>query len=435
RPYDGTTTVTVSGGSLVGVVGLDAVSLVGGGNGTGTMADANIGTGKPVTVTGYALTGTAAGNYSLAQPTGVTVDILGPVGNQAPTGVALANVTSLIAENTSTAAPIKVADIVITDDLLGTNSITLAGADAGSFLVSGTGLYLKPGVVLDFEAQQSYAVTVNVADTTVAGSVPVSANVTLGLTDVNDMVPVFTSGATGSVAENSPISTPIYTAVVSDADGTPANRAVSYSIKAGVGDAAFVQIDPATGVVTLLAAPVFATKPSYAFTVVATNAGTGATLVAEQAVDVAVTTVNAAPTGVSLANVTSAIAENSFTLIPIQVADIVIADDPLGTNTITLTGADAGSFLVGGPGLYLKAGVVLDFEAKQTYAVTVNVADTTVAGSVPVSTDFTLALTDVNDWIPVFTSGARGSVAENAPISTPIYTAVVTDADGTPANR
>ncbi|NCY02597.1 MAG: hypothetical protein EBX36_06710, partial [Planctomycetia bacterium] len=42
-------------------------------------------------------------------------------------------------------------------------------------------------------------------------------------------------------------------------------------------------------------APVFATKPSYAFTVVATNAGTGATLVAEQAVAVAVTTVNGPP--------------------------------------------------------------------------------------------------------------------------------------------
>jgi hypothetical protein len=188
-----------------------------------------------------------------------------------------------------------VADIVIADDLAGTNTITLTGADADSFLVAGPELYLKAGVVLDFEAKQSYAVTVNVADATVAGSAPVVADFVLSVTDLNDMLPVFTSGGTGSVAENAPISTPVYTAVVSDADGTPANRAVSFAIKPGVGDAALVQVDPSTGVVTLLAAPVFATKPSYAFTVVATNAGVDATLVAEQAVAVAFTNAGGPP--------------------------------------------------------------------------------------------------------------------------------------------
>jgi hypothetical protein len=40
-----------------------------------------------------------------------------------------------IAENSSTTTRTKVADIGITDDALGTNSITLTGADAANFEV------------------------------------------------------------------------------------------------------------------------------------------------------------------------------------------------------------------------------------------------------------------------------------------------------------
>ena len=48
--------------------------------------------------------------------------------NQAPTAVALANATTSLDENTSTAADVKVADIVVTDDGLGTNNLGLTGA-------------------------------------------------------------------------------------------------------------------------------------------------------------------------------------------------------------------------------------------------------------------------------------------------------------------
>ncbi|MGA1130491.1 MAG: YDG domain-containing protein, partial [Chthoniobacterales bacterium] len=74
RAYNGTTTVVVSGGSLVGTVEGETVSLDDA-SATGEVASAAVGTGKPVTVTGYALAGADAGNYSLTQPTGVTVDI------------------------------------------------------------------------------------------------------------------------------------------------------------------------------------------------------------------------------------------------------------------------------------------------------------------------------------------------------------------------
>ena len=68
-------TVTLSGGAVNDVETSDTVT-VDLTNATGTMADANAGENKAVTVSGVKLGGTAAGNYALsAQPTDVTVTI------------------------------------------------------------------------------------------------------------------------------------------------------------------------------------------------------------------------------------------------------------------------------------------------------------------------------------------------------------------------
>ena len=73
KTYDGTTTATLSGGGLTGVINSDDVTIV---SGTGLFADANVGTGKTVTATGYSLGGTKVLNYTLsAQPSGITADI------------------------------------------------------------------------------------------------------------------------------------------------------------------------------------------------------------------------------------------------------------------------------------------------------------------------------------------------------------------------
>ncbi len=77
KVYDGTilATLDTSGAGLVGVVGLDDVNLDDSGAG-GLFADKNAGNGKPVTVSGFALSGADAGNYSLAQPSGLSADIV-----------------------------------------------------------------------------------------------------------------------------------------------------------------------------------------------------------------------------------------------------------------------------------------------------------------------------------------------------------------------
>ena len=107
---------------------------------------------------------------------------------------------------------------------------------------------------------------------------------------------------------------------------------------------------------------------------------------------------NVAPTAVGFANATASIGENTDTTLGVKVADIVVVDDALGSETLALTGADAGFFEIVGTELRLKAGVVLDFETKNSYAVQVTADDPTVGGT-PDATSavFTVNVTDVNE--------------------------------------
>lgn len=73
KTYDGTTTATLSGGSVASsIISGDSVSLSGG---SASFLDANAGTGKGVTVSGYTLSGNDAGNYVLTQPSSLTATI------------------------------------------------------------------------------------------------------------------------------------------------------------------------------------------------------------------------------------------------------------------------------------------------------------------------------------------------------------------------
>lgn len=122
------------------------------------------------------------------------ISLFGFAFNAAPTAVALTPTSASMAENTSTATRVKVADIHITDDLSGTNVLSLIGADASAFEIIGTELYLKAGTVLNFVTKPSYSVTINVDDATLGGSVDASTSFTLTITDDN-IAPVPTGNA------------------------------------------------------------------------------------------------------------------------------------------------------------------------------------------------------------------------------------------------
>ena len=101
---------------------------------------------------------------------------------------------------------------------------------------------------------------------------------------------------------------------------------------------------------------------------------------------------NLAPTSVSLSNQINSL--STTTTARIFVADIVIADDDLGSNTITLAGSSAIEFEVENNKLYFKARSTTGtaIEEGDTFSVTINVADSTVTGSNPVTVDFTLTI-------------------------------------------
>ncbi len=146
--------------------------------------------GETTTFTVQLLTdveGTFAGDVTFANTDGDESPFSFPVtgivqmGNQPPT-VALANTTTSLAENTNTSARIKVADIVVTDDALGTNMLSLSGADASLFEIDGSVLYLTAGAALDHETNPQLDVTVEVDDTSVGASPDDTASLSVAVT-------------------------------------------------------------------------------------------------------------------------------------------------------------------------------------------------------------------------------------------------------------
>ncbi|MFM7075433.1 MAG: YDG domain-containing protein, partial [Planctomycetaceae bacterium] len=157
RTYDGTTAIKITGGALaVGAVvaGDDAVldtSAV-----AGSVADKNAGLSKPVTVTGFAISGTDSGNYSLAQPTTLKATITArSIGVTGLAGVDREYDATTVAQASGTAALVA-ASLVAGDDValvatgakyafatsavgvakaITASGFTLSGADAANYAV------------------------------------------------------------------------------------------------------------------------------------------------------------------------------------------------------------------------------------------------------------------------------------------------------------
>lgn len=95
----------------------------------------------------------------------ITVDV-----NLPPTAVLLEDAVTTLPDSTTTTARVRIADVVVMDDALGTNALSTAGADGGSFEIDGGALYLKAGTSLDAAIKPSYAVTVQARDLNVTVS-------------------------------------------------------------------------------------------------------------------------------------------------------------------------------------------------------------------------------------------------------------------------
>ena len=138
----------------------------------------------------------------------------------------------------------------------------------------------------------------------------------------------------------------------------------------------------------------FETKPILDVTVEVDDVAIGATPDDTAPLSIAITDVDEPPT-VSLGNAITSIREDTNTSGGIKVADIVITDDALGTNELTLSGADAALFEIVGPELWLNAGATLDFASNPNLNVTVEVADVSLGGGPDDTVSLSIGLTEV----------------------------------------
>jgi uncharacterized protein YjiK/2',3'-cyclic-nucleotide 2'-phosphodiesterase (5'-nucleotidase family) len=352
--------------------------------------------------------------------------------NEAPTAVVISNAVTSIAENTSTTSRTRVANLAVTDDALGTNTLSLSGADAGSFELDGNALFLKAGTALNFEAKNSFGLTVNVNDPAVGTNPDATINFALAVTDVNEApTAIVVSNAVTSIAENTSTTNRTKVADLAITDDALGTNSLSLTgADAGsfelAGNALFLRAGTALN---------FEAKNSFGVTVNVNDPTVGATPDAIVNFALAVTDVNEAPTAVLISNAVTSIAENTSTTSRIKVADLAITDDALGTNTLSLTGADAGSFELAGNALFLRAGTALNFEAKNSFGLTVNVNDPTVGATPDATVNFALAVTDVNEAPtailfnnPVFTLAENVSTASRTKVAD---VAITDDALGT----
>jgi hypothetical protein len=180
-----------------------------------------------------------------------------------------------------------------------------------------------------------------------------------------------------------------------------------------------LSIDSATGAVTLNVNPDFESVPVYDFDVVA-NGGE-----ASASASVNIGNVDeVSPVFADSAVVANSIAENSGAGQVIYTAQADDSADASAGVSYSLAGDDAAAFSVNNSGeVALTANP--DFEAKSSYSFTV-VADDGINASA--SQDVTLAITNVDDTAPVFSSSAdAGSIEENSGAGQVIYTAEASD--------
>ena len=143
---------------------------------------------------------------------------------------------------------------------IGTVTATDAEGDAVTFTVTGHELAITSAGVLtfvsspDYETKSSYTAIVTATD----GVNTTTQNITVTVTNENDIAPVFTSSNTFSAAENQ---TAIGSVTATDADGDSITFTVSGSELAIT----------SAGVLTFASAPDYETKSSYTATVTASD--------------------------------------------------------------------------------------------------------------------------------------------------------------------
>lgn len=228
RPYNGTTEVVLTGGSLTNVLPADAAN-VGFALGAGTVDSANVGTGKSVS-TSITLTGTAANNYTLTQPTGITVDITKattagqPQTMGAVYGYAHTYSYDLRLLLPSLAAPAQLGTPTYTVGVV-SDADSIFSAQPTTASITGNTIALDIAAVADTQVGDTATVTIKVSS---ANYDDFTVVLTVEITDKTSLVPTFT--ASGGVYGNSAYAISGVTFPKADGTGNVTLAASQYSI-------------------------------------------------------------------------------------------------------------------------------------------------------------------------------------------------------------
>lgn len=347
--------------------------------------------------------------------------------NEAPTFAAAANASMTVAEN-STATITNSAAMATDVDSSDTITYSLSGADSAKFSVNSSTGAISFATGADFEALGSAAksnvYSVNLVATDKAGLTATQAE-TITVTNVNEAPTFASSTASVSVAENSSAAITSTAGVASDVD---ASTTLTYSLSGA--DAALFDVSSA-GALSFKAGANYealgsaAKSNSYSLNLIASDGA----LSASQAVTVAVTDVNEAPTFAASTS-TMTVAENSSAAITNSAA---MATDVDASDSITysLTGADAASFDVSSTGaISFKSGA--NFEAlgsvakSNTYSVTLVATDK--AGLTATQAE-TITVTDANEAPTFLDATAALTIAENSTATITTTADIASDVD------
>ena len=348
------------------------------------------------------------------------------VSNSAPT-ITLTNAVVSLPEDTDTSTRIKLGDILVNDDGLGSNQLFLTGTNAGVFEVIGTQLFLRAGTTLNRQSNPQFFVTINVDDPSIGASPDDTINYQLNITSAQNTAPTLVlANAVVSLPENTDTSSPIKLAdIVVNDDGLGTNQTYLTGSNAG-----FFQI---VGNELYLRAGVTLNRqsnPTLFVTVNVDDPSLGGSPDDNVNYQLNITSAQNTPPSMQLANATVFFPENTDTTFDIKVADIVIFDDGLGNNQLTLTGSDAGSFFVLGSELYLRAGTDLNRAANPSLDVTLLLDDTSVGGTPDDSINYSINVTASSNSSPTISGFDDSATFTQGGEPTPIsQNATVTDSD------
>ncbi|XP_053372975.1 protocadherin Fat 4-like [Mercenaria mercenaria] len=265
----------------------------------------------------------------------------------------------------------------------------------------------------DFEITKNYTVVINATDSSVF-QLSSTVTLTVFITDVNDVMPTFTSDTSLVVLQTTELGTILYNATTEDID-TVGN--VTYTITDGNRNNDF-SIDPITGELTLQnnLDPQMVSDVVYSLVIEANDTKNTAYL--NLTVDVKtvpyliVTDIN--------------VTENTDTSGPFHVWTIEWIDlDGDENHTFAIVNESApGTFEITNE--ILVTNVTLDYEAVENYTATISITD--VHGLSSAAT-ITLSVLDQNDVTPMFTSNNTLDLSKETKIGAVVYTVSTTDPD------